>query len=280
MVESGRRCQRWCSEPLSSSVLHQRRLSRHHKVWDLEDIEHLRTWPALCRSAPVPTGFAATPSAPRAVLRAQGAHTSLLHTTGSSLHISIDCGSVGAGGRRKLQHGGGLCGSGAASASGAGLRQLGAGPIGCYASHCPCDFETPPWVFRYPETAPAMRPRDGDRPGGASLCLLVVSSASPSSLGLLILLLSWQNSVCPSAELSAEFSAPTSLAEHRRSPHSLRQAGSDTLVGDVAKRPPPSPTRGAPAKQMAKKKPHVSAALLSSDDSSSGSDDDAAAAAA
>ena len=51
-----------------------------------------------------------------------------------------------------------------------------------------------------------------------------------------------------------------------------------TLVGDVAKRPPPSPARGAPAKQMAKKKPHVSAALLSSgDDSSSGSDDDAAA---
>ena len=122
MVESGRRCQRWCSEPLSSSVLHQRRLSRHHKVWDLEDIEHLRTWPALCRSAPVPTGFAATPSAPRAVLRAQGAHTSLLHTTGSSLHISIDCGSVGAGGRRKLQHGGGLCGSGAASASGAAFN--------------------------------------------------------------------------------------------------------------------------------------------------------------
>lgn len=122
MVESGRRCQRWCSEPLSSSVLHQRRLSRHHKVWDLEDIEHLRTWPALCRSAPVPTGFAATPSAPRAVLRAQGAHTPLLHTTGSSLHISIDCGSVGAGGRRKLQHGGGLCGSGAASASGAAFN--------------------------------------------------------------------------------------------------------------------------------------------------------------
>jgi hypothetical protein len=121
-VESGRRCQRWCSEPLSSSVLHQRRLSRHHKVWDLEDIEHLRTWPALCRSAPVPTGFAATPSAPRAVLRAQGAHTPLLHTTGSSLHISIDCGSVGAGGRRKLQHGGGLCGSGAASASGAAFN--------------------------------------------------------------------------------------------------------------------------------------------------------------
>ena len=134
VVESGRRCQRWCSEPLSSSVLHQRRLSRHHKVWDLEDIEHLRTWPALCRSAPVPTGFAATPSAPRAVLRAQGAHTSLLHTTGSSLHISIDCGSVGAGGRRKLQHGGGLCGSGAASASG-GL-QLGAGPIGCPPLFC------------------------------------------------------------------------------------------------------------------------------------------------
>jgi hypothetical protein len=122
VVESGRRCQRWCSEPLSSSVLHQRRLSRHHKVWDLEDIEHLRTWPALCRSAPVPTGFAATPSAPRAVLRAQGAHTPLLHTTGSSLHISIDCGSVGAGGRRKLQHGGGLCGSGAASASGAAFN--------------------------------------------------------------------------------------------------------------------------------------------------------------
>lgn len=122
MVESGRRCQRWCSEPLSSSVLHQRRLSRHHKVWDLEDIEHLRTWPALCRSAPVPTGFATTPSAPRAVLRAQGAHTPLLHTTGSSLHISIDCGSVGAGGRRKLQHGGGLCGSGAASASGAAFN--------------------------------------------------------------------------------------------------------------------------------------------------------------
>ena len=122
MVESGRRCQRWCSEPLSSSVMHQRRLSRHHKVWDLEDIEHLRTWPALCRSAPVPTGFAATPSAPRAVLRAQGAHTPLLHTTGSSLHISIDCGSVGAGGRRKLQHGGGLCGSGAASASGAAFN--------------------------------------------------------------------------------------------------------------------------------------------------------------
>ena len=121
-MESGRRCQRWCSEPLSSSVLHQRRLSRHHKVWDLEDIEHLRTWPALCRSAPVPTGFAATPSAPRAVLRAQGAHTPLLHTTGSSLHISIDCGSVGAGGRRKLQHGGGLCGSGAASASGAAFN--------------------------------------------------------------------------------------------------------------------------------------------------------------
>ena len=103
-------------------MLHQRRLSRHHKVWDLEDIEHLRTWPALCRSAPVPTGFAATPSAPRAVLRAQGAHTPLLHTTGSSLHISIDCGSVGAGGRRKLQHGGGLCGSGAASASGAAFN--------------------------------------------------------------------------------------------------------------------------------------------------------------
>ena len=53
-----------------------------------------------------------------------------------------------------------------------------------------------------------------------------------------------------------------------------------TLVGDVAKRPPPSPARGAPAKQMAKKKPHLSAALLPSDDSSSGSDDDAAAAAA
>ena len=51
-----------------------------------------------------------------------------------------------------------------------------------------------------------------------------------------------------------------------------------TLVGDVAKRPPPSPARGAPAKQMAKKKPHLSAALLPSDDSSSGSDDDAAAA--
>ena len=159
-MESGRRCQRWCSEPLSSSVLHQRRLSRHHKVWDLEDIEHLRTWPALCRSAPVPTGFAATPSAPRAVLRAQGAHTPLLHTTGSSLHISIDCGSVGAGGRRKLQHGGGLCGSGAASASRSGLQLLTvrtaadrAGPIrpiGCpidlsmqisdrqCSSHCPC----------------------------------------------------------------------------------------------------------------------------------------------
>ena len=51
-----------------------------------------------------------------------------------------------------------------------------------------------------------------------------------------------------------------------------------TLVGDEAKRAPASPGRGAPAKQMAKKKPHVSAALLPSDDSSSGSDDDAAAA--
>jgi hypothetical protein len=37
------------------------------------------------------------------------------------------------------------------------------------ASHCPCDFETPPWVFRYPETAPAVGPRDGDRSGAASL---------------------------------------------------------------------------------------------------------------
>ena len=53
-----------------------------------------------------------------------------------------------------------------------------------YASHCPCDFGTPPWVFRYPETAPAMRPRDGDRSGAASLSPRVVSSAdsaSPSS---------------------------------------------------------------------------------------------------
>ena len=50
-----------------------------------------------------------------------------------------------------------------------------------YASHCPCDFETPPWVFRYPETAPAMGPRDGDRSGNTPRCLLVVPSASPSS---------------------------------------------------------------------------------------------------
>jgi hypothetical protein len=35
----------------------------------------------------------------------------------------------------------------------------------CYASHCPCDFETPPWVFRYPETAPAIGSSDGDRSG-------------------------------------------------------------------------------------------------------------------
>ena len=37
--------------------------------------------------------------------------------------------------------------------------------ISCYASHCPCDFETPPWVFRYPETAPAIGSSDGDRSG-------------------------------------------------------------------------------------------------------------------
>ena len=32
---------------------------------------------------------------------------------------------------------------------------------------CPCDFETPTWVFRYPGTAPAIGSSDGDRSGGA-----------------------------------------------------------------------------------------------------------------
>ena len=40
---------------------------------------------------------------------------------------------------------------------------------GSYASHCPCDFETPPWVFRYPETAPAIGSSDGDRSGAAAV---------------------------------------------------------------------------------------------------------------
>jgi hypothetical protein len=49
-----------------------------------------------------------------------------------------------------------------------------------YASHCPCDFETPPWVFRYPETAPAIGSSDGDRSGGASLSpRRVLSPLSP-----------------------------------------------------------------------------------------------------